>query len=292
MISFRPPPILPAGTCFPPTVNRLSIQSQLAPRCPQDRQCPQRENSSKQDAMALIPSDNSGTPLRRFSQFRGGGLSPWDSQLPPRRSPPASVGRSPSPSSNCGCPGAPNMSPDVRGGPPAVRIPTPPILSAIPANKGGEGQLRVILLCGVSNLPPATGQGHRRPSLGGYQAGVRAETPPPPDTTGRRGEREPPCCSDQGKASAAPSTPRDAKQRLEETGSANPGREGEKRSCDINPVATLVKQEFLIDTFSIAPDIPTNLEITNKVVATPAPSRMGVDVERDGGVRVHRRGGP
>lgn len=286
MISFRPPPILPAGTCFPPTVNRLSIQSQLAPRCPQDRQCPQRENSSKQDAMALIPSDNSGTPLRRFSQFRGGGLSPWDSQLPPRRSPPASVGRSPSPSSNCGCPGAPNMSrmPGVGH----LQSAFQPHQSSPPFLRTREGRDSCELSCSVGSrtYPQPRGRGTVDLLLGATRQ-ESVQRPLLPQTLPGGGANASPLAVLTRGRRVLPH------QRSEMQNSAwrrqvlltQEGRA--KRGA-----ATLVKQEFLIDTFSIAPDIPTNLEITNKVVATPAPSRMGVDVERDGGVRVHRRGGP
>ena len=95
-------------------------------------------------------------------------------------------------------------------------------------------------------------------------------------------------------AGVAPSTLRDAKQRLEETGSAEPRKRGRKEGSgriftdesleglqyfiDLNPVSTLKDmQDFLTDTFNITPDISTiskvltNLKITNKkVVAIPA----------------------
>lgn len=95
-------------------------------------------------------------------------------------------------------------------------------------------------------------------------------------------------------AGVAPSTLRDAKQRLEETGSAEPRKRGRKNGSkrlfddesieglqyfiDLNPIATLKEmREFLTDSYNITPDISTiskllkNLKITNKkVVSIPA----------------------
>ena len=92
------------------------------------------------------------------------------------------------------------------------------------------------------------------------------------------------------------STLRDAKRRLEETGSTEPRKRGRKEGSgriftdesleglqyfiDLNPVSTLKDmEEFLTDTFDITPDVSTiskvltNLKITNKKVVTIPASR-------------------
>ena len=158
------------------------------------------------------------------------------------------------------------------------------------------------VLCRARSFFPS-----RRPphvDVNGVASTPKRSPGPSPDTIRRQGKCEALLAvPDLGKVSlraaasaagVAPSTLRDARQRLEETGSAEPRRRGRKEGTgrvftdesleglqyfiDLNPFATLREmQEFLTDTYSITPDISTisklltNLKITNKkVVAIPA----------------------